>query len=67
VKAAEHALGRGFDVIVPEDRKLMFAAINQGVELSALRRGSKIEKAIGELAQLLVPQSTMEAAKGRRR
>jgi pilus assembly protein CpaE len=67
VKAAEQALGRGFDVIVPEDRKLMFAAINQGVELSALRRGSKIEKAIGELAQLLVPQSTMEAAKGRRR
>jgi pilus assembly protein CpaE len=58
VKAAERALGRGFDVIVPEDRKLMFAAINQGVELSALRRGAKIEKAIGDLVRLLVPQTT---------
>lgn len=68
LKAAERALGRGFDVIVPEDRKLMLGAINQGVELSALRRGTKVEKAIGELARLIAPQpATLEAAKARRR
>jgi pilus assembly protein CpaE len=50
LKAAEKALGRPFDVVIPEDRRLMNSAINQGVELSALRRGAKIEKAIGELA-----------------
>jgi hypothetical protein len=29
----------------------MTAAINQGVELSAIRGGTKLEKAIGELAR----------------
>lgn len=67
LKSAERALGRGFDVIVPEDRKLMLAAINQGVELASLRRGAKIEKAIGDLARLLAPQTaTIEPAKTRR-
>jgi len=51
VKAAERALGRGFDVVIPEDRRTMTAAINQGVELSAVRRGTKLEKAIGDLAR----------------
>lgn len=51
LKAAEKALGRAFDVVIPEDRKLMNAAINQGVELSTIRRGTKLEKAITELAE----------------
>jgi pilus assembly protein CpaE len=51
VKAAERALGREFDVVVPEDRRNMTAAINQGVELSAIRTGTKAEKAIAELAR----------------
>ena len=51
VKAAERALGRDFDIVVPEDRRTMTAAINQGVELSAIRGGTKLEKAIGELAR----------------
>jgi pilus assembly protein CpaE len=51
VKAAERALGRDFDIVVPEDRRTMTAAINQGVELSAIRSGTKLEKAIGELAR----------------
>ncbi len=50
IKAAEKALARSFDVVVPEDRKVMTAAVNQGLELSAVRRGTKTEKAILELA-----------------
>jgi pilus assembly protein CpaE len=50
IKAAERALDRAFDVVIPEDRKTMTAAINQGLELSAVRRGTKLEKAIAELA-----------------
>jgi hypothetical protein len=34
----------------------MYAAINQGVEIAAVRRNSKLEKAIGELAALLAPE-----------
>jgi pilus assembly protein CpaE len=67
IKAAERALGRGFDVVVPEDRKLMYSAINQGVELSSLRRGAKIERAIADLAKLIAPQASAGAAKARRR
>ncbi len=51
LKAAEKAIGRSFDVVIPDDRKLMNAAINQGVELATLRRGTKLEKAIAELAE----------------
>lgn len=51
LKAAEKAIGRAFDVVIPDDRKLMNAAINQGVELSTIRRGAKLEKAIAELAE----------------
>jgi pilus assembly protein CpaE len=50
IKAAERALGRAFDVVIPEDRRIMTAAINQGLELSAVRRGTKLEKAINDLA-----------------
>jgi pilus assembly protein CpaE len=53
LKAAERAIGRAFDAVLPEDRKVMNAAINQGVELAAIRRGTKLEKAIGELARKL--------------
>jgi pilus assembly protein CpaE len=50
VKAAERALSREFTVVVPEDRKVMGAALNQGLELSAVRRGTKLEKAVNDLA-----------------
>ena len=66
LKTAERALGRSFDVVVPEDRPLMCAAINQGVELAAVRRGSKVEKAIAELAALLAPTPTPAAAAERK-
>jgi pilus assembly protein CpaE len=50
IKAAERAIGRAFDIVIPEDRAVMNAAINQGLELSVVRRGTKLEKAIGLLA-----------------
>ncbi|HEX7761008.1 MAG TPA: AAA family ATPase [Caulobacteraceae bacterium] len=49
LKAAERAIGRGFDAVLPEDRRTMTAAINQGLQLSAVRRGTKLEKAIADL------------------
>lgn len=67
VKTAERALGRDFASVIPEDRKIMYAALNQGVELSAIRRGTKLEKAIGELASLISVGADVQAApRGRR-
>ncbi len=67
VKAAEKALRRDFDLIIPEDRRLMNDAIAQGRELSAVRGGSKLEKAIGELSALLVPAPVAQPGKRARR
>lgn len=50
LKMAERALGRDFDVVLPEDRRTMLAAINEGVELSQVKRGTKLERAIAQLA-----------------
>jgi pilus assembly protein CpaE len=61
VKAAEKALGRSFDIVAPEDRKLMLAAINQGVELSDIRRGTKLEKSVAELAAMMAGQTAAAA------
>ncbi|MGH6911852.1 MAG: AAA family ATPase [Phenylobacterium sp.] len=61
IKAAERALDRAFDVVIPEDRKTMTAAINQGLELSAIRRGTKLEKAIAELADKVAATAPVAA------
>lgn len=50
VSAVQRAVGRSFDLIVPEERRLMSDAINQGVTVGALRRGTKLEKALQDLA-----------------
>ncbi|MDB5453997.1 MAG: hypothetical protein JWO33_2575 [Caulobacteraceae bacterium] len=50
LKAAEKAIGRAFDVVIPADERTMNSAINQGVPISSIRRKSKLEKAIGALA-----------------
>lgn len=63
IKAAERALERTFDVVIPEDRKTMTAAINQGVELSAVRRGTKLEKAVGELADKVAATAPVATAR----
>ena len=66
LKAAERALGRAFDVVLPEDSRTMMAAINQGVELSAVRRGTKLEKGISELAGRVANAPVERAAAVRR-
>ena len=66
VKAAEKAIGRDFDVVIPEDSRLMDEAIAQGCEISAVRRGSKLEKAIVELTGKIAPVAVVtEQTKGR--
>ena len=66
LKAAERALGRDFDVVLPDDSRTMMAAINQGVELSAVRRGTKLEKGIAELAARVANSPVERAAVARR-
>jgi pilus assembly protein CpaE len=65
IKAAERALGRPFDAVIPEDRRTMMAATNQGVEISAVRKGTKLEKAIADLAAKV--SATVSAGGGKRR
>jgi pilus assembly protein CpaE len=62
LKAAERALGRPFDAVIPEDRTMM-AATNQGVEIAAIRRGTKLEKALGELAGKIFANVSVGAGK----
>jgi pilus assembly protein CpaE len=68
VKAAERALKRSFDAVLPSEPRLMNDATSQGRELSAIRRGTRLEQAIGQLAAALVESSRVEGAtKGARR
>ena len=55
LRSVEAAIGRKFDVVAPEERRLMNEAINQGVALSAIRRGSKLERSVEQLADLVSP------------
>lgn len=57
LRSVAGAVGRPFDVTVPDERKLMNEAINQGVALSTLRRGSKLEKALVQLGELIAPKA----------
>ncbi len=61
IKTAEKALGRPFDVVIPEDERVMTAAINQGLELSAVRHGTKLEKAVLQLADRISTNATAPA------
>jgi len=65
LKAAERSLGRPFDVVLPSDPRTMNAAINQGVELASVRRGTKLEKALALLlAAVRAPANAERQAKG---
>lgn len=66
VKAAEKAIGRAFDIVVPEDRKLMTDAVAQGRPISAIRSGSKLEKGLLELARAVDPVDAPQPEKRRR-
>jgi pilus assembly protein CpaE len=50
IKAAEKALGRPFDIVVPEEARAMVAAANQGLPTSEVRRSAKLDKALAQLA-----------------
>lgn len=64
-KAAEKSIGRAFDYEIPEDRQMMNEVIAQGCELSSVRTGTRIERAIAELAGSIVPISVAPEAKRR--
>ena len=51
IRAAERAIGRNFDIVIPEDARVMESACNQGLEMTAVRRGTKLEKMIAVLAE----------------
>lgn len=53
VRAAERAIGRAFDLVIPEDARVMEAACNQGLEITAVRRGTKLEKMTALLADAM--------------
>jgi len=53
VRAAERAIGRAFDIVVPEDTRVMETACNQGLEITTIRRGTKLEKMIAVLADAM--------------
>ena len=54
----EKAIGRDFDAVLPEDRKVVVEAINQGVAINAIKRGTKLEKALVALADSIRMPST---------
>lgn len=64
-RSVEQAVGRAFDVVLPEDAKLMNEAINQGVALGVLRRGTKLGKAFEQLASAVAPSRMLARAGGR--
>lgn len=53
IKGAEHAIGRAFDIVIPDDPRVMGAACNQGVEIASVRRGTKLEKMMAGLAEVI--------------
>jgi len=66
LKAAEKAIGRPFDVVIPADERVMNAAINQGVPIANIRRKTKLEKALVDLAGRVAANAlTSAAATGR--
>ncbi len=66
LKTAEKSIGRPFDVVTPLDAKAMITAVNEGRPLDEARRGSKLEKAIGQLADKLRATAPAAAPAARR-
>jgi len=66
LKTAERSIGRPFDIVVPEDARVMGAATNEGVRLSAIRRGTKLEKAIGLVADAIAADALADTTQSLR-
>lgn len=62
LKAAQRAIGRDFDHVVPQDNATMISAINQGALISAVRRGTKVEKALALVADALAADALTQSA-----
>jgi pilus assembly protein CpaE len=58
IRAAERAMGRPFDIVIPEDTRVMEAACNQGLDITAVKRGTKLEKAIAMLAEVMTADAS---------
>jgi pilus assembly protein CpaE len=58
IRAAERAMGRPFDIVLPEDTRVMEAACNQGLDIMAVKRGTKLEKAIAMLAEVMTADAS---------
>ncbi|MBS0280846.1 MAG: hypothetical protein JSR25_06780 [Proteobacteria bacterium] len=57
IRAAERAIGRPFDIVIPEDARVMEAACNQGLDIAAVKRGTKLEKATAQLAEVMTAEA----------
>lgn len=66
LKAAERALGRPFDIVLPHDGKVMNAAVNQGVTLANIRRATKLEKALEHLVTAVANEVVPAEQRARR-
>ena len=64
LKAAEKAIGRSFDLVIPEDRRTAGLATNQGVELNEVKTASKLGAGIGQLASLVTTGNLAAPATG---
>jgi len=62
IRAAERAIGRAFDIVIPEDTRVMETTCNQGLEISAIRRGTKLEKMIALLAEAMTADALAAAS-----
>jgi pilus assembly protein CpaE len=65
IRSAEKALGRSFQIVVPEDGRTMGAATNQGLSLADIRRNTKLEKFVEELAKAMAVDALVAPAKRR--
>lgn len=61
IKAAERALGRSFDIIIPSEERLMLDLGNQGLQLEPRGRSAKLYKCVAALADTLSVPATAPA------
>jgi Flp pilus assembly CpaE family ATPase len=67
IKAAERAIGRAFEFVLPEDIRLMISAANQGQEISAVKRGTKLERTLNLVADAVAAGAFADATQSSRR
>jgi pilus assembly protein CpaE len=63
LKSAERGIGRKFDCVIPEDRKTMLSAVNQGMDKSISKQSTKIAKSITSLADVMNGTLTLNGFK----